>query len=58
MSHAPLRMVAEPKMTFRERYAGEQMAGAAQRFIQADGNPPQYRHPTVGVRKNLRFVGN
>ncbi len=47
-----LRIIAEPKASYRARYKceGRPFRNRAQRFVRADDNSYQYVYPTVEVR--------
>ena len=45
----PLRIIAQPRATYRERYMCEMRGSRAQRFIRAEDNPDQCVYPTVEV---------
>jgi hypothetical protein len=54
-----LRIVAEPKAFYRERYCSETDPAKhrAQRFIRADDETSKYEYPTVDVRNLKRDDG-
>ena len=49
-----LRIIAEPKAFYRERYESEQYktGNRAQRYIRAEDNQFKLEYPTIEVRKN------
>ena len=51
---SPLRIIAQPKASRRERYFSEQDSGRqrAHRYIRAENNPDRFDHPTVEVKGN------
>jgi len=52
-----LRIIAEPKASYRERYIceGDRRRNRAQRFVRADDNPDKLVYPTIQVtsKQNL-----
>jgi hypothetical protein len=49
-SMPPIRIIAQPKASYRERYMCEMRRNRPQRFIRAeDDNPDKYVYPTVEV---------
>ena len=52
-----LRILAQPKALYRERYASEQniKKKQASRFIRADENPRALEYPTLQVNTNKTF---
>ncbi len=55
----PLRIIAQPKASYRARYMceGRPCRNRAHRFVRADDNPDRYVYPTIEVRfkKSLFF---
>ena len=56
VANSPLRVIAQPKKSYRERYQGELAASAAQRFLQAADNRFRFKYPTLEVREKLHPV--
>ena len=53
-----LRIIAEPKAFYRERYESEhyKTGKIVSRYIRADNNPLELEYPTVEVRKDNNNV--
>jgi hypothetical protein len=57
-SRLSLRMIAEPKSPFRERYICEtdRNRNRSRRFVQAaDDNPENFSHPTIEVKQTQQI---
>jgi hypothetical protein len=53
----PLRIVAQPKASYRARYMceGRPCRNRAQRFVRSDDNPDKYVYPTIEVKIFIFF---
>jgi len=51
-SDLPIRIIAEPKTEYRERYVSEMMRSRnrSRRYIRADTNPNRLDYPTIEVK--------